>query len=92
MAGRDGSFAVGCGTERANDVRADWRDASDEPARRAGVRQLTQRHALGKAEAGEGYAGLSRLSKIRLVGPSHIKFQEDFVVIAHIYNLFRYRD
>src|SRR5258708_34400458 len=59
MAGRNGGPDTGCRTRRANDVRADWRDASVKPSRRAGVQSRSQRHALGKAEAGVGPIALT---------------------------------
>jgi hypothetical protein len=44
----------GCRTWRANDVRTDRRDAGSKPARRARVRYVAQRRALGDAEIKEG--------------------------------------
>jgi hypothetical protein len=48
------SVAIGGRAWRADDVCADRRNASVEPARRAGVRQVTQGSPLGKTEAGAG--------------------------------------
>ena len=47
MAGRDAGANVGCRPRRANDIRANWHDASSQSSRRALVQSIAKGQALG---------------------------------------------
>src|SRR5882672_2080779 len=71
VAGCDGSLDPGGDAGRPNDVCAHRCHAGTEPPRRTGVQFRSQRHALGKAEAGSGsmrdgtMSGLTRIPNSR---------------------------